>query len=94
LNREAQEEKDLSNKVHHWKGLEPYIRFICCLCDFDKIRNAFITSLTCMTRIELDGKRNKDVARDNPWEIIAAKWNDPDCFAHLANLNTCTRISR
>ena len=79
LNKQAQEEKDMQNKVH-WKGLEPFIRFIHCLCDFDEIRKAFKTSLTCMTRIELDGKRNKAIAREDPWEMIAQKWNDPDFF--------------
>jgi hypothetical protein len=49
LNREAQGEKDMANKLH-WKGLNPYIRFIHCLCDFDKIKKAFITSLTYMAR--------------------------------------------
>jgi hypothetical protein len=66
MNRAAQEEKDMQNKVH-WTGLEPFIRFIHCLCDFDEIRQAFKTSLACMTRIELDGKRNKEIAREDPW---------------------------
>ena len=93
LNRAAQEEKDMQNKVH-WKGLEPVIRFIHCLCDFDKIRQAFKTSLTCMTRIELDGKRNSEIARKDPWEMIAQKWNDPDFFVHLVVIHICTRITR
>jgi hypothetical protein len=77
LNKAAQEEKDMQNKVH-WKGLEPFIRFIHCLCDFDEISNAFNTSLTCLTRIELDGKRLKEIGRKDPWEMIAQKWNDQD----------------
>ena len=90
LNRVAQEEKDMQNKVH-WKGLlEPFIRFIHCLCDFDEIRQAFKTSLICMTRIELDGKRNSEIARKDPWEMIAQKWSDPDLFVHLVVIHICT----
>ena len=52
LHKEAQEEKDKIQRVH-WKGLVPYLRFIHCLTDDDAIRSAFITSMTCINRVEL-----------------------------------------
>ena len=55
---------------------------------------AFKTSLTCITRIELDGKRNSEIARKDPWEMIAQKWNDPDFFVHLVVIHICTMITR
>ena len=78
LHQQAQHEKGLS-KVF-WKGLEPVIRFIHCLTDFDDIKEAFRQSLTCMTRQELDGKNNPQIGRADPWELIAAKWNDTDFY--------------
>ena len=75
LHKEVQEEKDKIQRVH-WKGLVPYLRFIHCLTDDDGIRSAFITSMTCMTRVELDRKNNEQIRRDDPWEMVANKWND------------------
>ena len=69
-------------KEAKWKGIVPFLRFIHCLTDCDDIRNAFLKSLTCKTRVELDGKHNDELMRKDPWVMVSDKWNDPDFFIY------------
>ena len=31
-----------------------------------------------MTRAELDGRFDQNIVRENPWEMVCDKWNDPN----------------
>ena len=74
-----------------WHGLVPYLRLIHCIFDFERTREALQKSFTVMTRAEIDGRFHNDHAREDPWEMIADKWNDSgfsiqsSVYSHLHN---------
>ena len=75
MKEENPQKKDKQKK---WSGLKPLLRLIHCLTDNDEIKAAFNKSFTVMTRNELDGRKNSDHKRKNPWEMIASLYNDPN----------------
>ena len=73
----AVEEEKASSKRDQWGGIIPFLRLIHCLLDSNEIRSALQLSFTVMTREELDGRNNEEIARPCPWAMAADKWNDP-----------------
>ena len=87
----AAQKEVIDMRRDQWHGVIPFLRLIHCIFDFEHIRAALQKSFTVMTRAEIDGRFNNDHARENPWEMIAEKWNDPDfnvqtsVYSHLHN---------
>ena len=87
----AAKKEVIDTRRDQWHGVVPFLRMIHCIFDFDDIRAALQKSFTVMTRTEIDGRYDDDHARDNPWEMIAEKWNDPEyniktsVYGHLHN---------
>ena len=59
-----------------WSGIIPFLRIIHRITDFDSIREALLLSFQVMNRPELDGQHNENIRRNDPWVLIADKWND------------------
>ena len=58
-----------------WRGDIPLLRFIHCIIDDDKIKEAFIACMRCLSREELDGRHSTEHARPDVWALVASKWN-------------------
>ena len=71
----AKEEEEAHTR-DHWKGIQPHLRLIHCITDFDEIKEAFSMSFNVMSKEELDGRNNEFLKRNDPWIMISDKWND------------------
>jgi len=76
-------------KEPQWSGMIPHLRLIHCLVDFDNIRAAFMASHSVMTHLELDGRHNPETMQQNPWTLIADKWNDKE---YNPSSSVCNKI--
>jgi len=68
------ESNDVKNQII-WKGIIPHLRLIHCLVDNEYIREAFLRSLSTLTKSELD--KNSQIRRVCPWQLMCDKWQDP-----------------
>ena len=58
-----------------WSGSAPYVRLCHAVTDVEANKEAFLLSFQCLSREELDGRHNPDVARPDAWALIAETWN-------------------
>ena len=63
-------------KGKKWSGIVPHLRLIHCLCDNDEVKAAFQNSFKVMNRVELDGRKNDLLKRNDPWEVMKNFYND------------------
>ena len=70
-----------------WTGPLPYLRLLHSITDSEETRLAFLKRSQSKTREELDAA-NSPNRPPTPYELIAAKWNDPD-FNPVTRVSSC-----
>lgn len=70
-----------------WTGAVPYLRLIHAITDNNDTRMAYLKRNDPKTREELDAANSPNRPK-TAYEIIAAKWNDPD-FNPVSRVSTC-----
>ena len=73
--KNAKEEEETHSR-DHWKGIQPHLRLIHCITDFDEVKEAFSMSFNVVSKPELDGRNNEFLKRNDPWIMISDKWNN------------------
>ena len=75
----ASAEADILTGKSSWIGKIPYLRLIHSLVDDDTIKGAFLHRTDIPSaRIHLDNQKSVNKRPKTVWEMLAAKWNDPD----------------
>jgi hypothetical protein len=64
-----------ANGTGRWQGHAPYVRLLHATLDVARNKKAFIESFDVMSKKQLDGRSNPEVAKVDPWSLITGTYN-------------------